>query len=456
MPSRRRARRCARCGRSRTGSARSTVSSARRRAGAGVDQRAQRGLAISGTSPLSTSVMPSSGSAARPAAPRGRCRAAASGARTRGPAPANAASTASAPWPVTTIAARGRQRLGGVAEHAAIGGWPPSVCSTFGRAERIRVPLPAAMITTFNTMPSSAFRRTPLSGCRLSRCCWRPALALPGCGLALKLGYDQGSPLAFRWLDGYVDFDDAQSLRVRGALDEWFAWHRRTQLPDYADLLARAEAEVPATPRRSACAPGAARFASGSTSAFEHAAPAVARRAADADAAQQIANVEQQYAERNERVPRRLPAARSAEAPRRGDRARDRASREVLRRASTMRSATRSRARVADSPFDAELSYAERLRRQQDVAGDCCDGLRAPAPTRADADAPSCAATCSASTARRTRRTGATPNGCSTTTARSRRPCTTRTTAGAARHRDPAPAGLRARPARARRPTPRS
>ena len=40
-----------------------------------------------------------------------------------------------------------------------------------------------------------------------------------GCGLALRLGYNQGPSLAFRWLDGYAEFDDAQSLRVRTALD---------------------------------------------------------------------------------------------------------------------------------------------------------------------------------------------------------------------------------------------
>jgi len=47
-------------------------------------------------------------------------------------------------------------------------------------------------------------------------------LLLSGCGVALRLGYNQGPSLAFRWLDGYAEFDDAQSLRVRGALDEWF------------------------------------------------------------------------------------------------------------------------------------------------------------------------------------------------------------------------------------------
>ena len=63
----------------------------------------------------------------------------------------------------------------------------------------------------------------------------------------VRLGYGQGPSLAFRWLDGYVEFDDAQSLQASApALDDCFAWHRRTQLPDYAELLARAQAELPA------------------------------------------------------------------------------------------------------------------------------------------------------------------------------------------------------------------
>ena len=70
------------------------------------------------------------------------------------------------------------------------------------------------------------------------------SLLLSGCGLALRLGYNQGPSLALSWLDGYAEFDDAQTLRVRAALDEWFAWHRRTQLPDYADVLARARSEL--------------------------------------------------------------------------------------------------------------------------------------------------------------------------------------------------------------------
>jgi hypothetical protein len=239
------------------------------------------------------------------------------------------------------------------------------------------------MITTFSTMPPPVLRRT----------CSRPliiaallvlASALSSCSLALKLGYDQGSPIAFRWLDGYVDFNDAQSLRARSALDEWFAWHRRTQLPDYADLLARAELELPAntTPERM-CA-WSSEIRTRIDTAFEHARPALVDVVITL-APLQIANIEKKYAERNETFRddylQRNPAARrEAGVEREIEHAErlygslDDAQRQMIGR------------RVADSPFDAELSYAERLRRQRDALS-LLRRLAGSAATRADADA---------------------------------------------------------------------
>ena len=71
------------------------------------------------------------------------------------------------------------------------------------------------------------------------------ALAVLGGCSALRLGYNQADWVAFRWLDSYADFEDAQAVRVREAIKSWFAWHRKTQLADYADLLLRIDAEVP-------------------------------------------------------------------------------------------------------------------------------------------------------------------------------------------------------------------
>jgi hypothetical protein len=76
------------------------------------------------------------------------------------------------------------------------------------------------------------------------------ALALvSGCS-AVRIGYNQAPTLAWWWVDSYMDFDAEQAPRVKDALSQWFAWHRKTQLPVYADLLAAAQAQVmqPATP----------------------------------------------------------------------------------------------------------------------------------------------------------------------------------------------------------------
>jgi hypothetical protein len=219
------------------------------------------------------------------------------------------------------------------------------------------------MITTFSTMrlPVSRLRsRLPIIAMMLA-----VSLLLSGCGMALRLGYNQGPSLAFRWLDGYVAFDDAQSLRARVALDDWFSWHRRTQLPDYAELLARAQAELPGTATSERmCAWGQdlrARF----DTAIERAVSAVAEILPTLSV-QQIATLEKRYAEKNDEYRgdflQRDPAKRKKAAVRREiERAEDfygrldEAQRDFVGRS------------IAESPWDGDIAYAERLRRQQDL-----------------------------------------------------------------------------------------
>ena len=55
---------------------------------------------------------------------------------------------------------------------------------------------------------------------------------------AVRLSYNQGPTVAYWWLDGDADFNAEQSPSVKAALDDWFAWHRASQLPDYAQALA--------------------------------------------------------------------------------------------------------------------------------------------------------------------------------------------------------------------------
>ena len=90
-----------------------------------------------------------------------------------------------------------------------------------------------------------------------------PSAAAARCGSA----YNQAPTLAYWWLDGYVDFDDrAGAARCARRSTDWFDWHRATQLPDYAGLLAQAQRRCwSRRRRRRSCAAGTTRCASAST-----------------------------------------------------------------------------------------------------------------------------------------------------------------------------------------------
>ena len=63
-------------------------------------------------------------------------------------------------------------------------------------------------------------------------------LWLQGCS-AVKLGYQQLPNLSYWWLDSAVSFNDAQSVQAKDALTQLQRWHKREELPVYADLLQR-------------------------------------------------------------------------------------------------------------------------------------------------------------------------------------------------------------------------
>ncbi len=65
-------------------------------------------------------------------------------------------------------------------------------------------------------------------------------LLLQACS-AIKLGYNNGTELAYFWLDGYVDFRDDQSPQVREELGKLLAWHRTEELPKLAELLQKVQ-----------------------------------------------------------------------------------------------------------------------------------------------------------------------------------------------------------------------
>lgn len=189
-------------------------------------------------------------------------------------------------------------------------------------------------------------------------------LALGGCS-AVRFGYNQAPDLAYWWLDGYGDFDEAQTLRTREGLKRWFDWHRRTQLPDYSQLLARAQAEAlpDATPDQ-ACR-WWDRLRERADVALGEALPYAADVLPLLSAAQ-IRHVERRQAKTNDEFRREYldeDPARRLQAN--VERAVDRAEMLYGRLDDTQRE--RVARLVAASPFDAEFWLTERRARQQEA-----------------------------------------------------------------------------------------
>ncbi len=189
-------------------------------------------------------------------------------------------------------------------------------------------------------------------------------LALAGCSV-LRLAYSQADELSFWWLDGYVDFDDSQSPRVRDAIGRWFAWHRRTQLPDYAALLDRAATEVLQDTTPATACRWFADLRQRADAAVDQALPEAAAIAAGFST-DQLLHIERQQArnsaEFREDFLQPDPTERLARSV---ERATERA--EQL----YGRLGDRQRQRIAEgvrsSPFDAERWLAERQRRHRDL-----------------------------------------------------------------------------------------
>lgn len=61
---------------------------------------------------------------------------------------------------------------------------------------------------------------------------------------AMRLGYNNGESIGYYWLNGYADFQPEQSPWAKEHIADWFAWHRKTQLDDYAKLMASYQARL--------------------------------------------------------------------------------------------------------------------------------------------------------------------------------------------------------------------
>lgn len=190
------------------------------------------------------------------------------------------------------------------------------------------------------------------------------SLLLGGCS-AIRLGYDNGSQLAWWWIDGYFDFSSEQAPQVKKALDRWFEWHRSSQLPQYAAFLASSQQQaLEPTTAAQACA--------WQEKARELLEPSFARAVQEfADIVPsmgepQFKALEQRYAKSNEEMRSEFlnpdPAERLRESIKRTVERTER----IYGRLGEAQIKVIS-AGVSASPFNPELWLAERQRRQRDT-----------------------------------------------------------------------------------------
>jgi len=202
---------------------------------------------------------------------------------------------------------------------------------------------------------------------------------LAGCS-SVRLGYNNAPQLSWWWLDGYFDFSREQAPQVKQALDGLVDWHRATQLPEHAALLARTQAPIlDATTPAQTC-----RWQAEVREQLEPLLQRALQLSADqvpglGDA--QLRHLEQRYAKRNDEMRSDFlqddPGERLTKSV---QRAVERAERLYGRLDETQRRLVRSG--VLDSPFDPALWLKERQRRQVEVL----TTLRRLVAERADAD----------------------------------------------------------------------
>jgi len=207
---------------------------------------------------------------------------------------------------------------------------------------------------------------------------------LSGCS-ALRIGYGTAPDLAYWWFDRYVDFRGDQTPRVRAALAQWFSWHRRTQLPDYAALLARMRAEAPSDTTPARVCEWQGELMRRIDTAYDRANPAIAEIVATLTP-DQIVQIERRQSKVNEDFrddylqPDRAKRA-AATLKRTVERA------EMVYGKLDAAQRDRMAAALARSPFDPDAWDAERRARQQDVRQLLAKLLRdKPAPAQAQAE----------------------------------------------------------------------
>lgn len=189
-------------------------------------------------------------------------------------------------------------------------------------------------------------------------------LLMQGCS-AVKLAYNQVPQLAYWQLNSYLDLSETQTERVRDELGDLHQWHRDTMLPRHAELLQKVQQQLP-----SAISPDQAcrtydDVRSQIDKVVTQAEPKLVWLAAQLTDAQ-VRNLQKKQASSNADWKKEWVDVTP-------EKLREQRFKQLLSRAETFYGTLDEpqkaalRAFVAQSSFDPQRTYTERLRRQKDL-----------------------------------------------------------------------------------------
>lgn len=187
---------------------------------------------------------------------------------------------------------------------------------------------------------------------------------LTACG-AIKLTYNNADSLIYFWLDGYVDVTIDQKIRVKDELLALQQWHRKTQLPAIVMLTQTLQKQIPNDVTPAQVCINVDQALALLPPLLTYAEPSVLWLVTQLTP-EQKQSINKKFDKTNKEWRKDWqPATKELLIKHSIKSLRDRI--EPVYGNLSVEQLTLLRASVAESPFDAKVVYAERLRRQQDI-----------------------------------------------------------------------------------------
>ena len=189
-------------------------------------------------------------------------------------------------------------------------------------------------------------------------------MALQACS-AIKIAYNQSPQLAYLYLDGYADFNDAQAVQVKAELNKFQAWHRQTQLPIYIELLQKVQQKIPQDMTEKQACDIYAEVRQKALSMIDFAEPATARLMSSLKP-EQLAVMERKFAKGNSTWREDYLEGNAKDIA-------EKRQKSAIKRADMLYGSVNDKQRaliaqqIEKSQFKATVSYGERQRRQKDI-----------------------------------------------------------------------------------------